>query len=177
MPTVPRDTTNRLKVSYTGPFGRHTMLFHGVTGVSEADLTTAVRAVLEAMKEITYTGTTFDQAEYAAAGSTLFFPIAWVPITQAGGISPGVNTSKALSFQFGARGTDGVRTKLYLYNGSTSVDQNMRWLLADSAELEDVILTLAANDGLIGSVSGSTLTWKPYANIVVSDYWTRKVRG
>jgi hypothetical protein len=168
----------RLKVHYTGPFGEHTMLFHGVDGVSQADLVTSVRNVLTVMVGLTWNTTSFDRAEQAIAGSNLFFAVpAWTPITRTSATNPAATDSPSHFAQFGGRSNfDGRRVKYYLFEDAMRDNEDMRFTYADNADVADVVDALAAEEDVIGTITGSQYVPYQYANVGQNDYLTHKAR-
>jgi hypothetical protein len=169
MAPIPASTVSRLKVKYTGPQGNHTMLFHGKVGVSEADLIASARVILTPMTGLVYGGTTFDNADYAVAGSNLYFPVSWTPIVSASSATWSDADGYGKFLQWGGRGADGVRAKWYLFETSAALKKDMRWNRGESAGIDDVMDALLELDEIIGTVSGSTYSVYNYANVNFND--------
>lgn len=176
MPAVDPHTTSRLYVKYHGPTGSHTMVFHGTTGTTQADLTAAAIEVLDGMAPLTYAGTVFDNADYAAAGSAFSFPVTWTTIASPSGAVWDDADGKGKFLQWGGRGADGVRAKWYLFECPASLKKDMRWNRGESGGIDDVMDLLNANIASIGSISGSTLSIYNYANINLNDHAVHRAR-
>ena len=179
MAPTPRDTTDRLKVAYTGPWGSHTMTFHAQAGADIGDFVQGVRNVLADMTAFMWNGASFEGAELAAAGSSLFFPVlGWTPITSTSGLNPAAGSDgPGLFVQFGGRGSDGVRVKLYLFETAVRPNDDMRIQASASANIEAVIDALQTSTNLIGSISGASPVWAEYANIGFNDYLVAQARA
>jgi hypothetical protein len=179
MPPANPTATSRLKVHYTGPFGQHDMLFHAVSLVARATLVASVRNVLTVMVGLCWNTTSFDGAEFAAAGSNLFFPeTPWTPITRTSATNPAATDAPSHFTQFGARsGVDGRRAKWYLFEDTLRDTADMRFSIAESADVADVVAAFEAEATVIGSITGTTLNWYQYANVGQNDYITHRARG
>jgi len=179
MAPIPRDTTDRLKVAYTGPWGSHEMTFHAQAATDPADFIAGVRNVLADMVVFMWDDASFTGAELAAAGSTLFFPVlGWSPITSTSGLAPASGSDgPGLFVQFGGRGADGVRVKLYLFETAVRPNDDMRIQAAASANIESVIDALQTSGNFIGSISGQAPVWAEYANIGFNDYLVAQARS
>lgn len=167
----------RLKAFYTGDFGTHVMLFHGVGGVTDGDLTAAAIRVIEKMAVLQFTGTTWTDAQIAQADDPNYFPITWGPIVQAGGTGPAESDGAGKFLQFGGRGTDGHRVKWYLYEVSAPLRNDMRYELGLSDPVDDVINQLQTESGTLATISGANYTVYSYANIKTNDYLTHRARS
>jgi len=178
MAETPIDTTNRLKVFYSGPYGNHSLLFHGRTGTSESALVSSVRNVIDLFAVLMYDTVVFDSAQYAAAGSTLFFPTAWASIDSTGTTVPDINRSPGLFIQFGARGNpDGIRTKLYLFESGFLPRADMRYEAGENADLDAAIAELQSQDDVIGNIAGGGVIWYNYTNVGENDFITHRARA
>lgn len=177
-PVVPT-TTNRLKVHYSGPFGEHTMLFHGATGTTAEDLAGDVADFIDQAVALQYSDVVWDTAEYAAAGSNIFLPYAaWTPINGTTAITPNPLSAPSAFCQFGGRAFgSGVRVKLYLFEVWTAGRDNMRILAGEEAGVDAVIAELSSVDNQIAAIDGETPVWKTYANVGQNDHLTRKARS
>jgi len=171
-------TTSRLRVSYTGPFGTHTMLFHGELAQSEADLVGDVADFVDVAGALQFVGTVWSTAEYAAEGSPLFFPTSlWDPITVSASIGPDTGNGPANFLQFGGRdSTAGVRVKLYLYEVRISANSAMKVAGSANAAVQAVITELQSIDNTISNIAGRVPVWYEYANIGQNDFLTHKAR-
>jgi len=179
MAPVDPNTTSRLKVHYTGPFGQHDMLFHAVSLVARATLVTSVRNVLTVMVGLCWNTTSFDGAEFSSAGSNLFFPQTdWVAITRTSATNPAATDAPSHFTQFGARSeVDGRRAKWYLFEDALRDTVDMRYSVAENSDVADVIEAFEAENTVIGSISGTPLSWYQYANVGQNDYITHRARG
>jgi hypothetical protein len=178
MAPVPPNTTNRYKVHYTGPFGSHTMLFHGVTGTTQATLRAAVAEVVGDMAGMTWNGTSFDRAEYSAAGSSFFVADPdWDAIVRVSGTNPAATDAPSHFSQFGGRSpTTGVRAKWYLFEDALRDNEDMRFTTADSGDVAAVVASLSANSTSIATIDGTAFSAYGYANVGQNDYLTHKAR-
>jgi hypothetical protein len=179
MAPVPPHTAKRLKYHYQGPFGQHTMLFHGVTGVTDGDLVTAARQVAEAMAALQWNGTTWQGAELSQPGSGLYFPVdAGDDIVGSSGFSPGGNSAPSYMLSFTGRSqSTGVRARLFMFEGAASYTPNMRYTPGESAQVDGIIQALIDTSSVIGAIDGSQVIWHFYANAGQNDYITRRARN
>jgi len=179
MAPVDPTTTNRLRVHYTGPFGEHTMLFHGLLETSQAALRSAVAAVVSDMIGAQWDGTTWDTAEYAEAGSNLFFPDAvWDAITADNANNPTASSAPSAFLQFGGRGSeDGRRVKWYLFEVVTQGYNTMRIASSVTTTISNITNQLGTEVNSIGNIAGQPVNIYQYANVGQNDYLTRKARS
>jgi len=179
MAPTPPNTTARCKVSYSGPFGSHTMLFHAQTAADMGDFVTGVQNVITTMAAAVWSAVSFTGAETAEAGSPFFFPVVgWSTITGTSGIAPSTPPDGPGIFeQFGGRGPDGVRVKLYLFEVTARPNLTMRIPDSATTTIEDIIDALQSSVNLIGTISGSAPVWKRYANIKTNDYLVQQARS
>jgi len=177
MAEVDPTTTCRLRLHYNGPFGEHTMLFHGRTGVSESALSGAVFNVVSTFAPLMFSDVVFTSAEFAAAGSPLFFNSLWTTVNSTGPEDPTINSSPSTFMQFGGRGdSDGVRVKLYLFETGFQYRADMRYNAGENADLDDAIAQLQTQDSVIGNIAGNRVIWYNYVNVGQNDYLTHKAR-
>lgn len=179
MPATPPTTAARLKVHYSAPTGSHTMLFHQVTGSLKSTFIDEVRSILLLMCACSWNGTSFDGAQYAAAGSILFFPEqSWVPVSASSGYDYAANDSPSAFLQWGGRSlTDGTRVKLYLLSTRFAPRNDMRYQLGEAGQVDAVTNALNAFGSVIATVSGTNPVWYTYANVGQNDYLTHKARN
>lgn len=177
-PTDPT-TTSRFRITYTGPFNTHTMLFHGRVGVAQASVRSAVAAIVTQMLGAQWNGTTWNQAEYAAAGSNLFFPDAsWTTLTASNANNPTSTSSPSGFQQYGGRGlTTGIRAKWYLFEVVSATTQDMRFARAESTTFGNIIGAFESVSASIGNVAGGLLSMYQYCNVGQNDYLTKKARS
>ncbi len=178
MPAVDPTTARRYKVTYAGPFGVHTMLFHNRASDTLENLRGDVSDVIDQMLPLTYDGTTFNKAEYAVPGSTFFvIDSEWVTKTRTGGVDPDINAAPSTFIQWGGRSPeDGVRTKLYLFETPILPRDDMRYGPGENADVDQVITELNSVDTELSTVSGSGVVWYNYANVGQNDYLTHRAR-
>ena len=178
MPPVPPNTTGRLRVHYTGPYGTHTALFHAITGTSEPDLIASVQDYVTAAAVAQYNGTVWDTAEFCVAGSTIFNPASgWTPITSTSGISPSANNDPARFVQWGGRASvSGVRVKLYVFEEYIDTVPAMKYLAGVNATLDAVTAVLQDVANLIGCIDGFAPVWKTYVNVNSNDHLVHRAR-
>jgi hypothetical protein len=171
--------TIRYKVSYTGPFGTHKMLFHGVDGTTLDDLRDAVASVIAPMVGSCWNTTTFNIGEFALVGNTFYsIDVSWVTQTRTSSTNPGVNDAPSHFAQWGARSTgSGRRAKWYLFETAIRDNDTMRYQAADNADVGDVVDALVAADGVIGVIDGTLMTVYQYANVGQNDHLTHKARS
>ena len=179
MAPVPPTTTGRLRASYEGPFGKHTMLFHQLVGSTFAEFRDGCRDVIATLTECQWNGTTWGEAEYAVPGVSLFFPVAaWTPLVAVTSASPSGVSSPSVFVQFGGRDTSlGVRKKLYVYETLFPLTQDMRYGVLEQPEFANVVAALEDEGNVQGNVAGNNVQWEAYANVGTSRYLTRKARS
>jgi hypothetical protein len=168
----------RYRVSYVGPFNRHTMLFHSVGASSLIDLRTGVAAIITAMASCVWETAVFDRAEVAAAGSPFFFPDAdWVSISSTTADNPSPLAAPSQFVQWGARApSDGRRAKWYLFESIMSNSTTMRIPEFVNAAVDAVTNALQDNGDVVGTITGSQYVVYRYANVGQNDHITHKAR-
>jgi len=178
MAPVPPLTTNRYKVTYTGPFGTHTMLFHGISTSTQSELRGDVTEVVNDLSGMTWNGTSFFKAEYALAGSPLFFNDPdWTAVTRTSATNPTATDAPSHFVEFGGRTLiGGVRVKLYLFESTLRDNADMRYSVADDADVAAIVDTLNDESTSIAAINGNRATWYNYANVGQNDYLTHKAR-
>jgi hypothetical protein len=177
MAALPLNTTARLKVQYTGPYGSHTMVFRAPEGESEGGLVDDAHALAVLMAECQYDNVVWGPAEFAEAGSDLFFPEAgWVTVNGESGIAPGTSDAPSTFLNFGGRSAGGRRVKLYLFETFFDETADMKYDAGESALLDAVVAQL--NDPLseICAIDGLVTTWYTYVNVGQNDYITHRAR-
>lgn len=178
MTPVPVAETARLKAGYSGPFGRHTMLFHKNAAAADVDFIAAVRQVIGLMALLQWDAVTWDTADMAALGSNVFLPVApWVPVTASSGLNPGPNSIPSSAIQFGGRGSvNGRRAKWFVYECGLAPLNDMRYAPGENSAVDDVVDSLIENTPLIRAIDGDSLGIYPYANFLTNKYLTRRAR-
>lgn len=177
MPPVNPTTTSRLRVNYSGPAsGTHAMLFHGTDEGSSAALVAVAQDFINALEPLFWDNTLFSDAEFAVAGSPLFFPVTWTPITADTANTFSAGNNPATFLQFGGRDMQGVRVKIYAFEMALNPNSKMRFDYGDQAAVDDAIDVLEASGADLRTISGDTPAWKRYANWGVNDYLTHRAR-
>jgi hypothetical protein len=178
MAPVPPESVLRLRVTQTGPRGTHRMLFHARIGVTLSTLIGAVTNILNEMKDLCYSGTSFASADYATAGVKFFTPVSsWVPIDAPNTFLPTASDPTGTYACFVGRSfATGVRKRLFLYNFAFNLRQDMRYELGEETAVDQAIGELVANQDFTGAIDGTAVAWKTYINVGVNDYWTRRDR-
>jgi hypothetical protein len=178
MAPVDPTTTMRIRARYAGPMGEHTMLFHAQDGIDRAEFLGDVQDFIDQAMLLQYAGTVWSDAEFADAGSALFFPMTdWTPITTTSTHNPNSSSTIAIYLQFGGRTTGaGTRVKLYLFETWLTANPDMRLPAGVVTELDNTLTELASVDNNIGAIDGGVVVWKNYANIGFNDHLTRKAR-
>lgn len=176
MAPVVGNPSPRLKVHYLGPFGPHTLLFHGQLATTQVDLTSAAQQVCIQLSSICWDGTSFDNAEFSAAGSNLFFPAPWVPIIADTAFSPGAGDGPAKFVQLGGRGIDGVRVKWYFFETAVAIPSDYRLSAGENSSIDDIYAAIDDNAAILGTKSGFAFTPYTYANVNLNDKKVKESR-
>jgi hypothetical protein len=172
-------TTYRYKVTYAGPGGTHTALFHGeLDGGSIADLRGDVADYVDQAKQMQWSGTVWASAQFAVPGDAFFTDDPdWAPITAATAASYTTSSNPSMFLNFVGREISGpVRVKLYLFETFLVGDNQMRFQVGDVAGIDAIITELNSVDNQICSIAGNLVTWKTYANLGSNDYLTHRAR-
>jgi hypothetical protein len=148
------------------------------TGADPDTFLETVHGVCEQMAGLLYTGSVFDNAEVAAAGSNIFNPVDWDPISATSGISFTAASNPASNFlQWGARApSSGKRAKLYLLQPIALANSKMRFQTGDDSRIDLVTDALVEAADIIGNVAGEFVVWKTYANAGENDHLTHTAR-
>lgn len=178
MPPIAPNHTTRYKVHYTGPFGSHTMLFHGAPEDTAATLRDLVAAAVQPLSGACWDGTVFNVGEFAAAGSNFFFADAgWTTIERVSTTNPGAEDGPSQFLQFGGRASnDGTRVKFYLFEQVYKGNAAMRLNYSENADVAAVLDVLNSFENTLSTISGRIPTWYNYANLGQNDYLTHKAR-
>jgi len=140
---------------------------------------TTITPVITALAALQYDNTTWDTAEYAAAGSAVSNPVTWTPINSPGSLTPGADQGPSTFIQFGGRSSTGKRAKFYLFETFFQASATMRVLYGAVSIVDDVIDALVAAS-LTGEplcvVDMSTIVPYQYANLGQNDYLTHQAR-
>lgn len=180
MTPVPPNTCPVLFVDYTGPAGSHTMKFDLVIGTLGTTVMAALRPLIQKMADLTWQTTTFHTARYKAAGSPLSFAIAFgAPIVSGLGTPYTAGNSPAAFIQFGARNSNGVRAKWYVFETIHQANNDMRIAGGALPNVDAVIAEISAQGaaGVLAAADGTNgLSVYNYANLNDNDYLVHKAR-
>jgi hypothetical protein len=154
------------------------MLFHAQTGEGDATFRTDVLNVILAMSGMCWNGTTFDSAEFAAAGSNIFsLDPGWSVVTRTSSTNPAATDAPSHFVQFGGRSpSTGKRVKYYLFEDATRDTADMRFSIAENADVAAVVDAIEAGAATIGAIDGTPITVYQYANVGQNDFLTHKAR-
>lgn len=171
-------TTLRIRAHYSGPYGDHTMLFHGIAGATLTELVSDVADFASLVGPLQFQGTSWSTAEYANPGSTLFLPVpGWVAINDSSTNDAGPNDSPSRFLNWVGRDTSvGTRVKLYLFETYATAKSDMRWNAGESTAVDAVTDLLNNEASKIGNIAGRIPVWNDYANVGENDYLTHKAR-
>jgi hypothetical protein len=178
MPPTPPNTASRIRVHYSGFYGAHTMLFHGLLGIERANFLGDVQDIVTQMTGLQYNTTVWNAAEYAAEGSPLFFPMPeWTVITAANANGTTASDDPGKFMQFGGRDAfAGVRKKLYVFEMALPTRNDMRWNPGEHAAVDAVITELQSVDNENANIAGRIVIWNEYANVGSNDFLVHKAR-
>jgi hypothetical protein len=154
------------------------MLFHAQTGEGDATFRTDVLNVILAMSGACWNGTTFDRAEFAAAGSSIFSEDpGWSVVTRTSSTNPGAGDAPSHFAQFGGRSpSTGKRAKWYLFEDALGDTADMRFSVGESADVSDIVDAIEAGAATIGAIDGTPIGVYQYANVGQNDYLTHRAR-
>lgn len=179
MAPIDPTTTWRYKVSYTGPAGTHTALFHGqLDGGSVENLRGDVADYVAQAVELQYTGTTWNIAQFALPGESFFNDDPEWEVqtsTTAAGFTSSSSPSAFLNF-VGREISGPVKVKLYLFEVFIDSDNQMRIQEGEVAGIDAVLTELNSSENEISSIAGNLVNWRHYANIGQNDYLTHRAR-
>ena len=177
MAPLPVNGTDRLKCTYSGPFGTHTMVFRAPDGETHAGLLADVQALVPFLAACQYDGTVWGTAEYSASGSDIFLPeVDWIAITSDSGVNPAGTNGPSAFLEFGGRSAGGRRVKFYLFETFFSPNDKMKIEQGQSTLVDDVVGQLNDDGSEICAIDGLVTTYYTYANVGQNDYITHRAR-
>lgn len=177
MAPLPVNGTDRLKVTYSGPFGTHTMMFRAPDGETHAGLVEDVQALVPLMAAAQYDGTIWGTAEYSVSGSDIFLPESdWVAVTSDSGINPSGISAPSAFLEFGGRSAGGRRVKFYLFETFFAPSEDMKVDGGESVIVDTIIGQLNDDGSEICAIDGLVTTYYSYANLGQNDYLTHRAR-
>ena len=178
MAALPVDTTSRLKLFYTGPYGSHTMTIHGGIDSTEDDLVANTPAMLNEFANWQYDGTVWTAAQFAPAGQNFFNDVTdWAPFTVDNAIGTASTDVPSRFINLAGRSPSTARrTKLYLFEVATNGDNNMRGLPGENVNIAALIDAFNGEDIQLCAIDGTPVIWKSYINYGQNDYLTHRAR-
>jgi hypothetical protein len=184
MTTYLPDNTARLKVSYQGPRGQHTILFRS-NNIDDAFITeahTLIQAI--ANQGLFWDQTSFTGAQAAAQGSNVFIPVAWTAITipadAPGAGNPTENDAYGMGLSINGRTLGGHRVRYFLFNVHVLQDRDSRITNAESAQVTAIVQAFTnfagAAEPLIGIDRTGIAAIYGFADVNINKRIARRAR-
>jgi hypothetical protein len=175
MAPLPHNSTPIYYLDYDTGDAEHTLEMRVKGDYSDADANTQLAALLAAadgsVKASTVLGLRF-QAE----GENFSVPVTWTGSTSFG-TGAGDHQDEASFLSFVGRGVLGRRVRVTLF-GYLGIDDRSSFRIARTASaiVDDMLDVIESNPDSFIDISGSTASYKPYANVGLNSYWQRKFR-
>lgn len=174
LPPLPEHNTPRLFLDYEGNYGKRSAQFRIAVGADPNDAMQSIANLVQTLKPIIFSDTTFTGVRYAAAGSNVSNPLGWAPTT---GTATGTlaTTDYPRFFAFWGRSQDGREVRLTFYGSNLGVTPDYRVTGGENSTIAAAILQLNT-DTMFRTISGALPRWKQYANTGYNAYHQRRRR-
>jgi hypothetical protein len=176
MAPLPESSTERVKYTYQNSINSHSITFRVVSGTPISDVDDIMQALMTNIG-IGCIESTITAVEKAVLGSNIFNPVSGsVLLGDSFGSGSGNVNSDARSIGFVGRGSDGRRSRLFLF-GYGSDDPNFRILPSENPNVGTMVSVL--NDVAVPllTIGGTAPLFHNYANVKPNDHWVKKGRS
>jgi len=168
--------TERVKYTYQNSVNEHSIVFRVVTGTPTAQVDTVFQTILSNVG-IGCMASTITGVDRALIGSNVYNPVGDSTLLgDSFGSGAGNPLQDAESIGFVGRGSDGRRSRLFLF-GFGSADTNFRILPSENPNVGNVVSLLNDPDTPLLTISGTAPVFNEYANINFNDHWVKDARG
>lgn len=176
MAPLPQSNTERVKYTYQNSVAEHSIIFRVVTGTPIADVDEVMQLLLTHLG-VNCMASTITAVERALLGSNIFNPaVGSTLLGDSFGSGAGSPTQNAESVGIVGRGSDGRRSRLFLF-GYGAADNNFRITAAENVNVTTLINALNDPDVPLLTISGTAPTFNNYWNVNFNDHWVKEARG
>lgn len=178
MPPIPTTTTDRYIVRQLWRGRAFSTLHRFPAGSSQFDALGALDGLYTAIAGISYTNWSIQGIDYIPAGSTISQPADTSGFPSAGTSANDPGTlPDAYQIQVLGRTIGGTKVSWYHQGLIAELDANMRLVPAENPDVGTLLAAYATAIALdMCAVDGFTPVPKPYVNVVINDYLTRRSR-
>jgi hypothetical protein len=179
--------TPRLRVRYKAAGRIHTQTWRFVGTGATPDITAAIAAVnnyYSAISPSMLSDWTLVGAAAAGRDSNIFVPVTGVVFgTGPTPFDPADRAVTALALSFVGRTVLGLRAVVYQYGtafsdiGVAGVGNDFRIYAAEDSNIANAITALQGAGATLCGNDGDAISWYPYVNLKVNDYWLHRVRS
>lgn len=165
----------RMKLRYTGATGAHAMTFHLPAGATPADASGVAANAAAAFKALIGSAYSFTSADFAVAGSNVFNPIAFTPVT-------GTNTNGAVAslkagvMSFAGKTTLGTRTTVFVFTDQGWTQVNYRIGTPLPASVNTALTWLNSLTAGFVAADGLVPVFHTYANYDSQEHYVKRLR-
>jgi hypothetical protein len=176
MAPLPESSTERVKYTYQNSINEHSITFRVVSGTPIADVDAIMDSLIGNIG-IQCIASTITAVERALLGSNIFNPVSGSGLlgTTFGSGSGNVN-SDARAIGFVGRGSDGRRSRLFLFGYGVD-DPNFRILPSENPNVATVVNVLNTVSAPLLTIGGTAPVFHNYANVKPNDHWVKKGRA
>lgn len=176
MAPLPESSTERYKYTYQNSINEHSLTFRVVSG-TPTNVVDGLFDILISNLGIQCIASTVTAVEKALLGSNIFNPVGdstWVG--QTFGSGSGNANSDARSIGIVGRGSDGRRSRLFLFGYGVD-DPNFRILPSENPNVATVVNAYNDPDVPLLTIGGTAPVFHNYANVKPNDHWVKKARA
>jgi hypothetical protein len=176
MPALPESSTERVKYTYQNSINSHSITWRVVAGTPIADVD-ALMSDLMANIGINCIASTITAVERALIGSNIFNPEPGSSLLgDSFGSGAGNVNSDARAIGFVGRGSDGRRSRLFLFGYGVD-DPNFRILPSENPNVGTMVNVLNTVSVPLLTIGGTAPVFHNYANVKPNDHWVKKGRS
>ncbi len=177
LPPLPSNNTGVLYIDYTSGLRPHTLQIRG-NYFAPVDATLKAQAVIDALRNVMWTGDTVIGARMREAGQFIALPVPCVVGPGTVGTLNNNAESRASFMSFVGRGLQGYPVRVTVFTLRLESEQQFRRsyaaMDAQNKALYDAVIGPVGGRPL--AVDGTEAYWKNYANIGINAYYQRDSR-
>lgn len=176
MAPLPESSTERYKYTYVNAVNEHSLILRVVSGTPVADVDTIMQDILTNVG-IGCMASQITSLEMAPLGSNIFNPVSGsVLVGDSFGSGPGNAFNDATAISFTGRGSDGRRSRIFLFGWVTN-DPNFRITPAENPNIGTLVTALNDPDVPLLTIGGTAPIFHAYANVKANDHWVKRARS
>lgn len=174
------DNTIRARLGYVWGGEKHKLNFRFKEGTTANSINLKLSTALIANASGLNSAVLFESLEIAAKGSNVFNPFDWTPVAGSGAnTANNAGTPAAVGVQVLGRSTGGSKVSWTWYGQDWSLNRAMRYVSGGFNTPQQAVYNIIAelvSDSSFCAIDGTSIVQRPYVNIVVNDFLTRKYR-